>query len=340
MNRIHSLIAIGLAIFLLPCSGCWSAAEQEVVVYSALDSEFAEPILQQFERDERITVRAKFDVEANKTVGLTQALIAESSRPRCDVYWNNEILHTLRLEKLGLLDVYPSPAGEKFPSEFRGKNRSWHGFAARARVLLVNTNLVPSPEDRPGSIRELTNVRWKEKCGLAKPLFGTTATHAACLFAVWGDEKGQDFFRNVKANGAKIFPGNKQVARAVSAGEIAWGLTDTDDATEEIAAGRPVMMVYPDQGADELGTLFIPNTLAIIKGGPHQENARKLVEYLLAPAIEEQLANGPSAQIPLNPLAKTPPSMQTPHTIRPMRVDFGAAADCWETTAQFLRTEF
>jgi iron(III) transport system substrate-binding protein len=66
--------------------------------------------------------------------------------------------------------------------------------------------------------------------GIAKPLFGTTATHAACLFAAWGDDKSTGFFRDLKANGVHVLSGNKQVALAAGSGEIAIGLTDTDDA--------------------------------------------------------------------------------------------------------------
>ncbi len=91
----------------------------------------------------------------------------------------------------------------------------WYGFAARARVLIVNTNQV-AEERRPKSIRDLTDPQWYDRCGIAKPLFGTTATHAACLFAAWGDDKAKDFFRGVKRN-AHIMSGNKQVAEAVAA---------------------------------------------------------------------------------------------------------------------------
>jgi len=57
--------------------------------------------------------------------------------------------------------------------------------------ILVNTKLV-SEADRPKGINDLTNPKWKGKIGLAKPLFGTTATHAACLFAAWGDHGRDD----------------------------------------------------------------------------------------------------------------------------------------------------
>ena len=124
-------------------AGCVSSGgPSEVVVYSALDQEFSEPILNDFSKQTQIRVLPKFDIESTKTVGLVQAIIAESQRPRCDVFWNNEILNSLRLEQRGLLDVYRSPAGENFPEMYRSPSGTWHGFAGRARVLLVNTKLV------------------------------------------------------------------------------------------------------------------------------------------------------------------------------------------------------
>jgi iron(III) transport system substrate-binding protein len=319
-------------------SGCWTRSGPEVVVYTALDSEFSQPILRQFQDQTGIVALAKFDTESTKTVGLTEAILAERGRPRCDVFWNNEILHTLRLDDLGLLDSYRPQLAAEYPAMDRSADGTWHGFAARARVLIVNTALVSEP-DRPTSINDLVSPQWKDRVGIAKPLFGTTATHAACLFSVWGDEKAKQFFTHLKEN-ARVMSGNKQVAVAVAAGQLAFGLTDTDDAIGELEKGMPVAIVYPDQQPDGLGTLFIPNTLSILKGCPHPTEARKLVDYLLTPRIEEQLANSESAQIPLHPQAKGSPRVQSPATIRAMQVDFSAAARCWKEIAGFLRDEF
>ena len=320
-------------------AGCWSADRPEVVVYSALDREFSEPIFEDFTADTGVRVAWKFDTESTKTVGLTNLLIEEAARPRCDVFWNNEILNTLRLQQQGVLDVYRSPAAEVYPEMVRSAAGTWHGFAARARVLIVNADLV-AEDERPGSIHDLADPRWRGKVGIAKPLFGTTATHAACLFAHWGDARAKEFFRGLKAGGVQILSGNKQVALSVAGGQLAFGLTDTDDAIIEIEKGLPVTIVYPDQGEDGLGTLFIPNTLAIIKGGPNPEAARRLVDYLLGPKVEAKLAAGPSAQIPLNPNVDVDVRVRTPGTIRPMAVDFDAAALKWKTAARFIRDEF
>lgn len=320
----------------------WSSsgmAADPVVVYSALDREFSEPILKAYGQTSGVRVLPKFDVESTKTVGLTNLIIVEADRPRCDLFWNNEILNTLRLKEKGLLAPFRPSHASDLPETFRAKDGTWYGFAARARILIVNTKLV-AEADRPKGIRDLLDPKWKGKIGIAKPLFGTTATHAACLFAAWGDEKAKRYFWDLKANGVHVLSGNKQVAMAAGSGEIAIGLTDTDDAMGEIDAGSPVSIIYPDREPEGLGTLFIPNTLAIIKGSPHPKEAESLAEHLLSPAIEAALARGPSAQIPLLKSTNVEARVETPKTVRAMEVDFEAAAKIWDKVAAFLVFEF
>jgi iron(III) transport system substrate-binding protein len=117
-------------------------------------------------------------------------------------------------------------------------------------------------------------------------------------------------------------------------------LTDTDDAMGEVEAGSPVTIIYPDRKPEELGTLFIPNTLALIKGSPRTEAGRDLADYLLSPAIETELAMGPSAQIPLLSTTQTKARVETPRTVHAMEADFEAAVKIWEPTNAFLLTVF
>jgi iron(III) transport system substrate-binding protein len=334
MRPTIGLLLLATYVSLVGCS-----RPSEVVVYAALDREFSEPVLNEFTRQTKIQTLAKYDLESTKTVGLTQAIIGEAGRPRCDVFWNNEILNTLRLEERGLLEVYHSPQGEHYPELFRSPNGTWHGFAARARVLIVNTKVL-SDDESPRSIRDLADPKFKGRAAIAKPLFGTTATHAACLFAVWGDDEAKAFFQSLKQNNVQVLGGNKQVAEAVASGHLAFGLTDTDDAIIEVEKGSPVKIVYPDRSEDEFGTLFIPNTLAIVKGCPHPEEARKLVDYLLTAEVEERLAQGPSAQIPLHAQVQLKPRVETPKTVKAMQVDFSAAVKKWDVTAKYINEEF
>lgn len=328
-----------LAVLALGAEGTRGDAAETVVVYTALDREFSEPVLESYAKRAGVRVLPKFDVESTKTVGLTNLIMAEAVRPRCDLFWNNEILNTLRLKDKGLLTPFRPRHAADLPETFRAKDGTWYGFAARARILIVNTKLVPEAT-RPKGLLDLLNPRWKGKVAIAKPLFGTTATHAACLFTAWGDAKAKKFFQDLKANGVQVLSGNKQVAQAVGSGQAAFGLTDTDDAMGEIEAGNPVAIVYPDRAADALGTLFIPNTLAIIKGAPHRKEAEALADALLSADVEAALAAGPSAQIPLLKSTNAPARVETPKTVHAMEVDFEAAAKIWDRVAAFLADEF
>ncbi|HEY1065520.1 MAG TPA: extracellular solute-binding protein [Pirellulales bacterium] len=323
----------------LTLGGCWSAGAREATVYAALDSEFSQPIFEEYQRQSGATILAKFDTEAAKTVGLANAILAETSRPRCDVFWNNEILNTLRLEAAGALEPYSSQFANRFPVEFQSPTAHWCGFAARARVLLVNAQRV-AESDHPRYVTDLLDPRWQGQVAIAKPLFGTTATHAACLFAALGAKAAENFFLAAQRNGVQIHPGNKQVAQAVSSGAAAWGLTDTDDAAVEIDKGQPVRLVFPDQGADALGTLLIPNTLALIRGAPHLDEGKKLIDYLLAGPVEDRLAQGPSAQFPLSTAATGRSRLAPAAPLKSMKIDFSAAAAQWDAAQKFLRDTF
>ncbi len=342
-------LAVMLVSVLLSPAGC-GGGPSRVVLYCAQDQEFAEASLAEFDKRTGLKVDPKFDTEKDKSVSLYTELLKEKDRPRCDVFWNNEPLNTIRLQQLGLLEPYDSPSAKPYPARWKAPDHTWHAFAGRARVLIVNTDLV-EPKDRPKGLLDLTDARWKGHVVMARPLFGTTATQGACLFSVLGADKAKDYYLRLKANGVQIAPGNKQVAEWVGQGrtpggqKVVVGVTDTDDTLEEIEAGRHVAMIFPDRDApkdDKMGTLFIPNTLCILKGSPNQQGARELVDYLLSPEVEARLAESASHQIPLNPevKAKLPKEMETPATVKAMDVDFVEAAKDWDEAYEFLKKEF
>jgi len=342
LARICCLILPPALIGVVGCGrggGPANAPPREVVVYTALDSAFSKPILEEFSRRTGIRVSPKFDVESTKTVGLANMIRAEKDRPRCDVFWNNEILNTLMLKTEGLLEPCDPPEAANYPEEWKDREKYWYGFAARARVLIVNTELVPAGV-RPSSIRDLADPAFRGRTGIAKPLFGTTASHVACLFAAWGPEKATSYLDALKANDIQIHGGNKGCAEAVANGTCAFALTDTDDAIIEVEAGRPVRIVYPDQLGDGPGTLFLPNTVSVVKGAPHPREAFELVNYLLSAEVEKRLAQGPSAQIPLNRTVGPVARVRGPSQIRAMRVDFQAAAAAFDAARRVVETRF
>jgi iron(III) transport system substrate-binding protein len=322
---------IVLSVFVLALAGLAVLWPQNdgVVIYVATDRNHSEPILREFEELTGITVQAEYDAEANKTVGLVQRLLTEhrEGHTRADVFWNNEIMHTLRLAKAGVLAPYVSPNASEIPDNFKDKDGLWTGFAARARILIVNTEAIPDAAERPQSMRDLVDPKWKGKAAIARPLTGTTLTHGTTLYHVLGEGPARTYLNALHGNDVMFPSGNGPLAKTVALGQRWFGVTDTDDFRKQQVEGRPVTAIYPDQGPGEPGTLLIPNTVARIKNGPHEEWAQKLIDFILSKEVEAKLAASDSAQIPLRADVKRPEHVVGPPTFRAMSVDWPVVAD-------------
>jgi iron(III) transport system substrate-binding protein len=273
---------------LLSLFGCAPGGRSEVVAYVSVDRSIAEPMLAEFERQSSIRVLAVYDTEANKTTGLVNRLIAEEAHPSADVFWSGEIAQTLQLDQRQLLaGIATLPADATRDARFRGANGTWRGFAARARVLLAGAGVFANDSEVP-SVEDLALPAWKGRIGIADPHFGTTRSHLAALLEMWGEPRFRAWLVGMRNNGVHILPGNAQVRDAVVAGTIAAGLTDSDDAVQAEASGAPVRRFIPRQSAD-FGPVFIPNSIALVRGGPHGLAGERLVEYLLSKEVEDRL---------------------------------------------------
>jgi iron(III) transport system substrate-binding protein len=325
-------------LFFILFSGCRShRSDRAVIIYTSVDQVYSEPIFHEFQRRTGITVKPKYDVEAVKTIGLINAIVAEQESPRCDVLWNNEIMHTIILKEKGLLVSYLSPSAEDISERFKDKQGFWTGMGARARVIIYNKKKL-RPEQVPRSMKDFLNPKWRGKGGIALPLFGTTATHAAALFSLWGEKEGKVFFQRLKENGIVICTGNAHVKDQVSSGELVFGLTDTDDAHVAFLAGSPTGVIFPDR--EGIGVLILPCTVAMIKGSPHPKEAKILIDYLLSNEVEEKLAFGRSAQIPLHPGAKKPTHVPALEEIVAMNVDYEKMADLYPSSLEAMKELF
>ncbi len=316
-----------------------SPSGPRVVAYVSLDSIYSESVLREYSRKSGVVVVPRFDAEFDKSTGLMNRILAMQAKPEADVFWNNEIMRSIVLKRRGCLERYVPPTAADIPQAYRDNDGYWTGFAARARVILVNTDLV-APKDQPSSIYDFLRPEWKGRFAIARPLFGTASTHAAALFAVLGPEQAKAVMRGWLRNGCRVQPGNAQCKNLVRDGHIAACLTDTDDANSAITAGAPVHMIYPDQGEAQLGTLVIPNTVALIRNGPNPERARKLIDHVCSREVEAMLARSAGAQMPLR-AGVDPHSEQFDFTrIKAMVVDWEQVADQLEATNAFVQEAF
>jgi len=345
-----------------------------VVVYCSVDVAFARPILREFERRGGIRVHPVFDTEAGKTTGLVNKLIAERSRPRADVWWSGEIFGTIELARHGALEPYDSPSAADIPPRYRDPARLWTAFALRARVLAYDPGRT-KPDDLPRRWCDLADPRFRDRLAMADPRFGTTRGHMAALLSLWGEAAMKDFYAGLKENGCRLTDGNSKSVLLLTRGLVEAAATDTDDVIAAQLRGDSVDMIYPDcdappapaplarthaarrghdiatqpaspghdgphasnspKSAAVPGTLWIPNSAALVRGSPRPQAARRLLDYLLSAEIEKELARSDSRNVPVRPALRDELRLSAPAQAA---IDYAAAAKALARSDELVAT--
>ena len=299
------IVALVTGLLLLLCGGCNECVRREVIIYTSQDQEYAEPILKQFTKQTGIEVRAVYDSEAVKTVGLANRLLAEANHPQCDVWWSNEALRTRQLARRGVFDT-------NWIAEF--------GF--RSRRIVINTNKL-ALASAPKSLAELTAAGWRGKVALAYPMFGTTSAQFIALRRHWGVDRWERWCRALAANKPFLVDGNSVVVKMVGRGEAFVGLTDFDDIAAGQREGYPIVAL--DLNSD---SLLIPNSVAVIRDAPHATEAKHLFDHLASGAVAERL------------IAASALEGKTPEPLPHVRVDWNALLDDLDTATRTMQEIF
>lgn len=333
-------VAVSVTLLLGAFSYRKSISPEEVVVYAAQDQVYAEPILRQFEKEAGIKVKAVYDSEAVKTVGLANRLLAERSHPQCDLFWGNEEMRTRQIAAQGV---------------FRETN-GWTAFGYRSRRIVINTNFVsligraelplgPNSGDAqqrvptaPRSLLELTNAIWRGKVALAFPQFGTTATHFHALKQLWGGERWLAWCRALAANKPFVVDGNSVVVKFVARGEAWIGLTDSDDIAAGQREGLPIAALSLTEES-----LLIPNTVAVIRNAPHPEAAQRLFDYLQHRDVADELVQANALESTgagrrRGDESQAEKKLETPHVVSYGEIDSLALKPDWDSLLRDLET--
>jgi len=124
---------------------------------------------------------------------------------------------------------------------------------------------------------------------LGQRVGGGIRAHAAAaelrapqLLNIGREQKVDEFpFRNLDG---RIIADSGGVVPDVADGSCYVGVTLEENARKAIADGLDVAIVYPAEG-----TSVLPDGAAIVRGCAHEENARKFIDFLLSPDVQQLL---------------------------------------------------
>lgn len=261
----------------LPGADYAPAEEQRLVVYTSHKEEVWRPIVKEFEERTGIWV----DVVYGGTNELLEQLAQEEKAPRADVMFGGGVESLATYEDC--FTPYDCAGSEHILEQFRAPGQRWIPFSALPLVLIYNTKLA-QPEQITGW-SSLLEPELRGSIAFSDPAAsGSSYTALVTMLDALGDDRDGTLRRFADNLGGVQLDSSGNVLTAVAGGDALVGVTLEESALKRIAEGLDIAMVYP---AD--GTSCVPDGSALVKGAPHEDNARRFLDFTVSAEVQELL---------------------------------------------------
>ncbi|MDY6029795.1 MAG: extracellular solute-binding protein [Acidaminococcaceae bacterium] len=297
-KKICALMMAG-AVLAAGCGGEKKAdapkeEEKTLVVYTARSESLNNAVIQNFEKDTGI----KVNVVVAGTGEVVKRVKSEAKNPLGDVLWAGS--EAMLASSKDLFMEYVSKEDANMMPEFRNTTGAFTPAFSDPTVMIVNKKL--KGDMKLDSFADLLNPALKGKIAFGDPVNSSSAFQSmvAMLYSVGeGDPfsaAAWNYMDKFIANlNGKMANSSSQVYKGVAGSEYVVGLTWEDPAANLVKSGAPVEVVFPKEGA-----LYAPQSVQIIKGCKHPENAKKFVDYMLS----EKIQNYVGENLTVRPLRK------------------------------------
>jgi iron(III) transport system substrate-binding protein len=208
----------------------------------------------------------------------------EKSRPQADLWWgaSHTTFQTAADENL-LLEYRPTWA-DKVPADSRDPGDRWYGTYETPQVIAYNSEAVSAAE-APRDWDDVLDPKWRDKILIRNPNPSDTmrAIFGAMIWRFYKDtgstEKGFEWLRRLDANVHEYTADGTLLMQKLARREglvTLWDMPDVRLFKEQ--KNLPVGYSIPASG-----TPVIIDGIAIVRGGPNTEEAKRFYEFVTTP---------------------------------------------------------
>jgi iron(III) transport system substrate-binding protein len=304
--------------------GCGGGGDADLVVYSGRSEPLIKPFLEEFADREGLDVQVRY----GETASLVGTLLEEGENTPADVFIGQDAAALAQLEEEGLLQPYEALA--KTPARYRAEDLTWTGLSGRARVLAVRPG-----DEAPESVFDLTEPQWEGRLVAPVPTNVSFRDWVSAIRLERGDEFAREYLEGLEQNEIETVASNFDAAAAVGRGEFDVGLVNHYYVELVKEEGDELEAVYTDQAPGGFGVVFNVASAGITAPSEHPDDARKLMDYLLTPEVQERFA-GANFEYPVLPGLDAAPGVAPLDEVRTADVSLEELGPAAEGTDRLL----
>ncbi|WP_026691138.1 extracellular solute-binding protein [Alteribacter aurantiacus] len=269
----------------------------ELVVYSSRNEVFVQALLDKFEEDTGVEVRALHGADPLQVE-------EEAANVQADIFISNDIGGLEYLNQNGLLQGGEYENVDTIDEQYRAENNEWVAISTRARGFIYNKDMM-SEDEVPTKMEDLLDPKWADVENgyvITRGGNGGMIGNVSALRYEWGDEKTAEWVEAIQQNASGILEGHGDIRRAVGSGEYAFGLVNNYYYHQQLEepTDNNVGFVYADQGEGEMGAIANAAGLGMVEGAPNDENAKAFMDWILQEENQLEFV-GESLEVPINP---------------------------------------
>ena len=209
---------------------------------------------------------------------------AERNRPQADLWWGAAHTTFQTAADENLLASFRPTWADKVPNTSRDAQDRWFGTYQTPEVIVYNSDAV-KPEDAPKDWDDVLDPKWRDKVLIRNPNPSDSmrAIFGAMIWRFHKDtgspDQGYDWLRRLDANVHEYTADGTILMQKLVRREgliSLWNLPDIWIYKEQ--KGFPVGYVFPASG-----TPVITDGIAIVRGGPNEDEAKRFYEFVTTP---------------------------------------------------------
>ncbi len=297
MTLLVAIAMVAGGVFLSPART--SAQTQQVAVITSFPKELFDAYKAAFEKANPGWTMA---VVPKPTSAAITHVRERAARPDVDIFWASAVDAFIFLKVNNLLEKYAPPAEFRrgVPDKVAGfpindADGFFHGFAVSGYGIMWNkTYLVRNRLPAPKEWDDLVRPEYFGHLVITAPSrSGTTHLTVETILQGYGWQKGWELLIQMGGSMGTITERSFGVPEAVIAGHYGIGVVIDFFGLSAIASGQPIDFVYPSL------TSIVPANVAVIKGAPNPEGARRFINFLLSDEGQRLLFKPEIARLPV-----------------------------------------
>jgi len=190
----------------------------------------------------------------------------------------------------GMLDAYTPADVSAIPADTRDAGGRFYPLVNNYFCFIYNGTALSAA---PKTFTDLLDPKFKGKVQYSTPgqAGDGTALMVLTFHAMGGKDAGFDYLKKLQANNVGPSSSTGKLAAKVNKGELYVANGDVQMNFAQMADNPNLRIFWPADAKGQRSTLSLPYYIGLVKGAPHSDNGKKLMDFLLSRKAQETVSS-------------------------------------------------